>query len=112
MKITFGKLQKQAALVLALTVAVGGTLPAKDAPKLNTTEKEVDRSSRGASYAAVIKKVSPSVVTITSSRTVRVIVRTIMTTSSASSLATATASRVAVAAGGNGSTPSRASVQV
>lgn len=72
MKITFGKLQKQAALVLALTVAVGGTLPAKDAPKLNTTEKEVDRSSRGASYAAVIKKVSPSVVTITSSRTVRV----------------------------------------
>lgn len=42
---------------------------AKDAPKLSVSDRPVDRSARGASYAAVIKRVQPSVVTIYSTRT-------------------------------------------
>lgn len=72
MTTTFMKLQLRTVLALVLAVGSSGALLAKEAPKLNTTEKEVDRSARGASYAAVIKKVTPSVVTITSSRTVKV----------------------------------------
>ena len=42
---------------------------AKDAPELSVSDRPVDRSARGASYAAVIKRVQPSVVTIYSTRT-------------------------------------------
>jgi len=45
---------------------------AKDAPKLSLSDREVDRSVRGASYANVIKRVTPSVVTIESTRTIKV----------------------------------------
>lgn len=45
---------------------------AKEAPKLSLADREVDRSVRGASYANVIKRVTPSVVTIESTRTVKV----------------------------------------
>lgn len=55
---------------LALALAVTGSALAKDVPKLNTTDREVDRTARGASFAPVIKRVTPSVVTISSSRTV------------------------------------------
>ena len=47
------------------------TLCAKDAPKLSVSDRSVDRSARGASYSAVIKRVQPSVVTIYSTRTTR-----------------------------------------
>ena len=47
------------------------TLCAKDAPKLSVSDRPVDRSVRGASYSAVIKRVQPSVVTIYSTRTTR-----------------------------------------
>ncbi len=47
------------------------TLCAKDAPKLSVSDRPVDRSARGASYSAVIKRVQPSVVTIYSTRTTR-----------------------------------------
>lgn len=47
------------------------TLCAKDAPKLSVSDRPVDRSARGASYASVIKRVQPSVVTIYSTRTTR-----------------------------------------
>jgi serine protease Do len=40
---------------------------AKEPPKLNVAARPVDRSVRGASYAEVIKRVGPSVVTIESS---------------------------------------------
>ena len=45
---------------------------AKEAPKLSLSDHEVDRSARGASYANVIKRVTPSVVTIESTRTIQV----------------------------------------
>lgn len=45
---------------------------AKEAPKLSVSETEVDRSARGVSYANVIKRVTPSVVTIESTRTIKV----------------------------------------
>lgn len=45
---------------------------AKETPKLSTSDREVDRSARGVSYANVIKRVTPSVVTIEASRTVQV----------------------------------------
>jgi serine protease Do len=47
------------------------TLCAKDAPKLSVSDRPVDRTARGASYSAVIKRVQPSVVTIYSTRTTR-----------------------------------------
>src|ERR1041385_2209393 len=48
------------------------TLPAKETPKLNIADRDVDRGARGASYSAVIKRVTPSVVTIYSTRTIKV----------------------------------------
>lgn len=45
---------------------------AKEAPKLSLSDREIDRSTRGNSHAAVIKRVTPSVVTIISSRTIKV----------------------------------------
>lgn len=55
---------------LACLAALAGF--AKETPKLSVSDREVDRSARGASYANVIKRVTPSVVTITASRTVQV----------------------------------------
>lgn len=72
MKTIFRTITIKPTLVLVLALGVVAAGSAKDAPKLNTSEKEIDRSARGASYAPVIKKVAPSVVTITSSRTVKV----------------------------------------
>jgi len=43
---------------------------AKEAPKLNISDRPVDRSARGMSYADAIKRVTPCVVTIESTRTV------------------------------------------
>ncbi len=56
---------------LGLSCAAALTLCAKDAPKLSISDRPVDRSARGASYSAVIKRVQPSVVTIYSMRTTR-----------------------------------------
>jgi serine protease Do len=47
------------------------TAAAKDLPKVSVSDHEVDRSAKGASYANVIKRVTPSVVTIESTRTIR-----------------------------------------
>jgi serine protease Do len=58
-------------LLVALIAGGGIACEAKDAPKVNLSDREVDRSAPGASYATVIKKVTPSVVTIQSTRTVR-----------------------------------------
>ena len=44
---------------------------AKELPKLSLSDREVDRQARGVSYANVIKRVSPSVVTIESTRTIK-----------------------------------------
>lgn len=45
---------------------------AKETPKFSVSDREVDRSAKATSYSSVIKRVSPSVVTIESTRTVRV----------------------------------------
>jgi serine protease Do len=55
---------------LACLAALTGL--AKEAPKLSVTDRDVDRSNRGVSYASVIKRVTPSVVTIQSTRTIEV----------------------------------------
>lgn len=47
------------------------SVAAKDLPKIAVSDREVDRSVKGASYANVIKQVTPSVVTIESTRTLR-----------------------------------------
>ena len=61
-------------VVLAVGVTCLATLPsfAKEAPKLSVSDREVDRSQRGASYASAIKRATPSVVTIESIRTIQV----------------------------------------
>jgi len=62
----------QAALMgavgLSCIAAVNGF--SRDLPKLSVSDREVDRQARGASYANVIKRVTPSVVTIESTRTI------------------------------------------
>jgi len=58
------------AVGLSCIAALNGI--AKETPKFAVSDHEVDRSAKGASYASVIKRVSPSVVTIESTRTVRV----------------------------------------
>lgn len=58
-------------LLVAMIAGVGAACGAKDAPQVKLSDREVDRSVRGVSYATVIKKVTPSVVTIQSTRTVR-----------------------------------------
>jgi serine protease Do len=57
----------------ALSTGLVGTLPllAKEPPKLSLSDHEVDRSTRATSYAPVIKKVTPSVVTIVSTHTIQ-----------------------------------------
>ena len=56
--------------VVALVAVATMTASAKDAPNVKVSEREVDRTGRGASYAPVIKRVTPSVVTIQSTRTI------------------------------------------
>ena len=56
--------------VVALVVVATMRASAKDAPNVKVSEREVDRTGRGASYAPVIKRVTPSVVTIQSTRTI------------------------------------------
>lgn len=58
-------------LLVAVLVSGGVACGAKDAPQVKVSDREVDRSARGASYAPIIKQVTPSVVTIQSTRTVR-----------------------------------------
>lgn len=55
---------------LACLAALAGM--AKETPKLSVSDREVDRSARGVSYANVIKRVTPSVVTIEASHTIKV----------------------------------------
>jgi serine protease Do len=57
------------ALAVACIALIAAT--PNSGPKLNLSDKEIDRTARGASYAAVIKRVTPSVVTIQSTRTIR-----------------------------------------
>src|ERR1700686_4018889 len=72
MKKTFlsGWLVSKVAAVAALALITTMTALAKDAPKLKISDHDVDRTGRGASYAPVIKRVTPSVVTIQSTRTI------------------------------------------
>lgn len=56
---------------LGLSSLAALTLCAKDAPKLSVSDRPLDRSVRGASYAPVIQRVQSSVVTIYSTRTTR-----------------------------------------
>jgi serine protease Do len=66
-------LNKAVALGVLGAACVGGLpLYAKDAPKLSVSDRDIDRASRGTSYAPVIKRVTPAVVTIESTRTVPV----------------------------------------
>jgi len=58
------------ALAAMLALGAIAVASAKDTPQLNVSDREVDRSVRGASYAPVIKRVTPSVVTIQSTRTI------------------------------------------
>ncbi len=57
--------------LVCLTAAAGAKEGAPGSPKLNVSDRPVDRDSRGMSYAPVIKRVAPSVVNIYSTRTVR-----------------------------------------
>ena len=56
---------------LGLSCIAALDLAAKEPPKLSVSDQAVDRSTRGASYANVIKRVTPSVVTIQSTRTIQ-----------------------------------------
>ena len=58
------------AVGLSCIAALNGI--AKETPKFSVSDREVDRSAKATSYSSVIKRVSPSVVTIESTRTVRV----------------------------------------
>lgn len=60
-----------ALVLLAAVWAFSACAKEGDPPKLNISDKPIDREARGASYAAVIKRVTPSVVSIYSTRTVR-----------------------------------------
>jgi len=63
-----------AALTCALVVALLiGSATAKESapPKVTVSDRPIDRDARGVSYADVVKRVSPSVVNIYSTRTIR-----------------------------------------
>ncbi len=64
---------RRASVLGAIGVSCIATLTAaaKELPKMSISDRAVDRSAQGASYANVIKRVTPSVVTIESTRTVR-----------------------------------------
>jgi serine protease Do len=55
--------------VVGLTCLAALTLAAREPLKATVSDRAVDRSARGASYAPVIKRVTPSVITIYSTRT-------------------------------------------
>lgn len=69
-----GRAARRAGLFLGFGLACLAALAgnAKESPKLSVSDREVDRSARGVSYANVIRRVTPSVVTIEASRTVQV----------------------------------------
>lgn len=56
--------------VTGMFVMVATAVVANETPNVKVSDREVDRTARGASYAAVIKRVTPSVVTIQSTRTI------------------------------------------
>lgn len=64
---------RRASLLSAVSMSCVAALTAaaKDLPKMSVSDQAIDRSVQGASYANVIKRVTPSVVTIESTRTVR-----------------------------------------
>jgi len=74
MKTKFETMGRRAGLLgavgLSCIAALNGV--AKEPPKLSVSDREVDRSAKSSSYANVIKRVAPSVVTIESTRTLRV----------------------------------------
>lgn len=73
MKTKHGSIGRWAGLLGAVGLSCIAVLTglAKETPKFSISDREVDRSTRGSSYASVIKRVTPSVVTIESTRTVR-----------------------------------------
>jgi len=73
MKMKLNLASRRAVLLGAVGLSCIATLDlvAKEPPKLSVSDREVDRSTRGASYANVIKRVTPSVVTIQSTRTIQ-----------------------------------------
>jgi len=73
MKIKLGFVSRRACLfgVVGLSCIAILNGAANELPKLSVSNREVDRSTRGVSYADVIKRVTPSVVTIESTRTIQ-----------------------------------------
>jgi serine protease Do len=74
MKTDFLSGMRVSAMVCVLTLAalsVGARAGESGIPKLNVSDRPIDREARGASYAAVIKRVAPSVVNIYSTRTIK-----------------------------------------
>jgi serine protease Do len=69
-----GRVVRRARIIAVITMMGAAVLTGacKEAPKLSIAERELDRSVPGASYSAVIKQVTPSVVTVQSTRTVEV----------------------------------------
>ena len=70
MKKTFLMNGLASALAVAMALGSVAVATAKEMPKVKVSDREVDRTGRGASYAPVIKRVTPSVVTIQSTRTI------------------------------------------
>ena len=71
MKIVFVSVARRAGFfgTLGMSFLMALTLAAREPLKTTVSDRPVDRSARGVSYAPVIKRVTPSVVTISSSRT-------------------------------------------
>jgi serine protease Do len=61
---------RRSALALLAPVVLGGAALA--APKINVDDRPIDRQARDASFAPIIKKVSPSVVNIYSTKKIQV----------------------------------------
>jgi serine protease Do len=58
--------------VVGLTGLAALTASCKEAPKLSVADREINRATPGVSYSGVIKRVTPSVVTVESTRTIEV----------------------------------------
>lgn len=73
MKTNLKSVVLRAGLLGAVGLSCIGVLDsvANEPPKLSVSDREVDRSAKGASYASVIRRVTPSVVTIQSTSTVQ-----------------------------------------
>ncbi len=69
-----GRVLRRAGILsgIGLTCVVALCLAANDPLKLNISDKPLDRSKPGVSYAHVVESVTPSVVTVESTRTVQV----------------------------------------